>query len=34
MRKNLLLSVLAFMGMVSTGNSFAQEAHQRCGIEN
>jgi PKD repeat protein len=33
MRKNLLLSVLAFMGMVSTGNSFAQEAHQRCGID-
>ncbi|WP_430403581.1 M43 family zinc metalloprotease [Fluviicola sp.] len=33
MRKNLLLSVLTLMGMISTGNSFAQEVHQRCGID-
>nr|WP_294860668.1 M43 family zinc metalloprotease [uncultured Fluviicola sp.] len=33
MRKNLLLCVLTLMGMISTGNSFAQELHQRCGID-
>ncbi|MDF3028929.1 MAG: hypothetical protein K0S23_3236 [Fluviicola sp.] len=33
MRKKLLLSVLTLMGMISTGNSFAQEAHLSCGLE-
>jgi PKD repeat protein len=33
MRKNLLLGVVTLMGMISTGNSFAQESHLGCGLE-
>ncbi|AEA42711.1 M43 family zinc metalloprotease [Fluviicola taffensis] len=31
MRKKLLLSVFSLIGMISTGNSFAQENHFKCG---
>ena len=31
MRKNLLLGVFSLIGVISTGNSFAQETHLSCG---
>ncbi len=33
MRKNLLLGAFSFIGMISSGNSFAQETHFSCGID-
>lgn len=33
MRKRLLFSVFSMMGIISTGNSFAQETHIGCGLE-